>query len=66
MTAIGHPPTLGQLVRIRQRRYLVEHAVPPPVPGDATLVRLSCVDATRKASRSPSSGNARSIRNKPR
>jgi superfamily II DNA or RNA helicase len=32
------------LVNLRQRRYLVEETVPPFEPGDATLVRLSCVD----------------------
>lgn len=37
-------PSPGGLVNIRQRRYLVEETVPPPEPGDATLVRLSCVD----------------------
>jgi superfamily II DNA or RNA helicase len=29
---------------LRQRRYLVEETVPPPDLGDATLVRLACVD----------------------
>src|SRR5438128_1039452 len=44
MTAIPRPPTPGQLVYVRQRRYLVEETVPPIEPGDATLVRLACVD----------------------
>src|SRR5438445_6629830 len=44
MTAIPRPPTPGQLVHVRQRRYLVEETVPPIKPGDATLVRLACVD----------------------
>lgn len=44
MTSIPFPPDPGQLVYLRQRRYLVEETVPPPVPGDATLVRLACVD----------------------
>jgi hypothetical protein len=34
----------GQIVRVRQRQYLVEQVVPPPVPSDATLLRLSCLD----------------------
>jgi hypothetical protein len=44
MTAIPLPPTPGELVHLRQRRYLVEETVPPSEPGDATLVRLACVD----------------------
>lgn len=44
MRAIPLPPTAGQLVHVRQRRYLVEETVAPPEPGDATLVRLACVD----------------------
>src|SRR6202050_3740782 len=34
----------GQIARVRQRQYLVEDVVPPPAPGDATVVRLSCLD----------------------
>jgi SNF2 family DNA or RNA helicase len=37
-------PTPGQIARVRQRLYLVEETVPPPNPGDSTLVRLSCLD----------------------
>lgn len=44
MTAISSPPQPGQVVRVRQRQYLVEEAVPPVVPTDSTLVRLSCLD----------------------
>lgn len=46
MTAglIAAPPQPGQIVRVRQRLYTVEETTPPPQPGDATLVRLSCVD----------------------
>jgi SNF2 family DNA or RNA helicase len=44
LTAIPRPPEPGQLVHLRQRRYLVEETVPPPEPGDATLVHLACVD----------------------
>jgi hypothetical protein len=44
MTGIGLPPQPGQIVRVRQRQYLTEELVPPPSPGDATLVRLSCLD----------------------
>ncbi len=38
------PSQAGQIVRVRQRQYLVEEVVPPPLPQDATLVRLSCLD----------------------
>lgn len=41
---IPPPPEPGQLVFVRQRRYLVEETVAPPVPGDTTLVRMACVD----------------------
>lgn len=44
MTHTFQPPQPGQIVRLRQRQYLVEEAVSPPRPGDATLVRLSCLD----------------------
>jgi SNF2 family DNA or RNA helicase len=39
------PPILkpGQIVRVRQRRYLVEE-VKPPEDGGCTLVQLACVD----------------------
>ena len=39
-----HVPTTGEIVRVRSRRYLVEDVTPPPVPGDQTLVRLSCLE----------------------
>src|SRR5437763_9707420 len=44
MATVPLAPSPGQLVHLRQRRYLVEETVPPPAPGDATLVRLACVD----------------------
>src|SRR5260370_41691301 len=37
-------PQAGQIARVRQRQYLVEAVVPPVAAGDATLVRLSCLD----------------------
>jgi len=37
-------PVPGQLVGVRQRLYLVEQSNLPLNPGDATLLRLSCVD----------------------
>jgi SNF2 family DNA or RNA helicase len=37
-------PEAGAIVHVRQRLYLVEQVIPSPRPGDATLVRLSCVD----------------------
>jgi hypothetical protein len=38
---IGPAPSPGQVVRVRQRQYLVEEVLTPPAPGDATLVRLA-------------------------
>src|SRR5260370_1122292 len=32
-------PKVGEIIHARQRQYLVEDVVPPPAPGDATLVR---------------------------
>jgi SNF2 family DNA or RNA helicase len=37
-------PAPGEIVRVRQRQYLVEDVQPPPAPGDATLVSMSCLD----------------------
>ena len=37
-------PSSGQIVRVRQRSYLVEQIVPSAKHGDSRLVRLSCVD----------------------
>jgi len=38
-------PEPGEIVRVRQRQYLVEDVQPPPEPGvDATLVSMSCLD----------------------
>jgi hypothetical protein len=37
-------PEAGAIVHVRQRLYLAEQVVPPPSVGEATLVRLSCVD----------------------
>jgi hypothetical protein len=34
----------GQLVHVRARRYLIDQVLPPPRPGDATLLRLACID----------------------
>ncbi|MDC0674428.1 DISARM system SNF2-like helicase DrmD [Nannocystis radixulma] len=34
----------GQIVHVRARQYLVDEVVPPPQPGHATLVRLSCLE----------------------
>ncbi len=38
------PPARGRVVRARSRRWLVDHVTPAPRPGDATLVRLHCLD----------------------
>jgi hypothetical protein len=37
-------PEAGQIVRVRQRLYVVEQAVPPCRSHDSTLVKLSCID----------------------
>lgn len=37
-------PDAGAIVHVRQRLYLVEQVIAPPTVGEATLVRLSCVD----------------------
>lgn len=37
-------PQAGEIVEVRQRRYLVEDTIPPVNGCDATLVALSCVD----------------------
>jgi hypothetical protein len=37
-------PAPGQIVRVRQRLYLVEQTVAALRAGDSTLVRMSCVD----------------------
>jgi SNF2 family DNA or RNA helicase len=37
-------PEPGQIVRVRQRLYLVEQVIPPVGRGDSTLATLSCVD----------------------
>ncbi len=42
MTALAPEP--GRIALVRQRRYLVENVTPPPSPGDALLVDLSCLD----------------------
>src|SRR5213595_2453190 len=42
--ALDLPPRIGEIVRVRSRRYLVEEVSAPPTPGDDTLVRLSCLE----------------------
>lgn len=37
-------PTRGQIVQVRQRRYLVEDVIPGKSPAESTLVTMSCVD----------------------
>jgi hypothetical protein len=44
MPMIPPPPASGQIVRLRQRLYLVEEVVDPPETDQSTLVRLSCLD----------------------
>ncbi len=44
MPQISLPPGVGQIVRVRQRQYLVEEVIRPADPAESTLVRLSCID----------------------
>lgn len=44
MEILDSIPTAGQIVRVRQRHYLVEEQVAPINSGDANLLRLSRVD----------------------
>src|SRR5262249_39364890 len=44
MLEVAQAPEPGQIVRVRQRQHLVEEVIPPPTEGEATLVRLSCVE----------------------
>jgi superfamily II DNA or RNA helicase len=37
-------PAPGEIVRVRQRQYLVEDVQPSPGPSGATLVAMSCLD----------------------
>jgi hypothetical protein len=37
-------PEIGEIVEVRQRRYLVDECVPAVNGGDSTLVAMSCVD----------------------
>ena len=44
LTPITRIPAPGEIVRVRQRQYLVEEVVRPSTAEDATLVRMSCLD----------------------
>lgn len=44
MPVIFEVPTPGQIVRVRQRQYLVEEVVAAPDFGDSPLVRMACLD----------------------
>jgi superfamily II DNA or RNA helicase len=44
MSVTSALPEVGQIVRVRQRLYLVEGMVPRPRPQDSTLVELSCIE----------------------
>ena len=44
LTAPCQLPEPGQLVHLRQRRWLVEAVDEAPCPGEATLVHAACVD----------------------
>ena len=37
-------PSVGQIVHVRSRQYLVEQVVPPDEPTSSTVVKLSCLD----------------------
>ena len=42
--AIDIPPSHGDIVRVRSRRYLVEEVTQPIEAGDDHLIRLSCLE----------------------
>jgi hypothetical protein len=44
MNLLPSAPQPGEIVRVRQRQYLVEDVQPPAEPGEATLVSMSCLD----------------------
>jgi len=44
MPPAAPPPRRGEIVRVRQRRYLVEDVVDAPSATECTLVRLACLD----------------------
>jgi hypothetical protein len=44
MAMIPAPPAPGQIVRVRQRQYLVEEMVKAPAFGDSSVVRMACLD----------------------
>ncbi len=37
-------PSVGELVHVRSRQWLVEEVVDPPAPGESPRVRLACAD----------------------
>jgi superfamily II DNA or RNA helicase len=44
MQHLAETPAPGQIVRVRQRQYLVEEVLVPEAAADATFVRLSCLE----------------------
>ena len=38
------PPRVGELVRVRSRRWLVQEVVDAPIPGESPQVRLACAE----------------------
>lgn len=42
--AVVAPVSIGDIVKVRSRQYLVQEVVLPPREGDSTLVRLSCLE----------------------
>ena len=40
----ARPPTEGELVHVRSRRWLVEGVVEPLAPGESAVVRLACAE----------------------
>jgi superfamily II DNA or RNA helicase len=43
-TPTANLPRVGEIVKVRQRQYLVEDVTSSPLTGEASLVRMSCVD----------------------
>ena len=44
LTLPESPPTIGQMVRVRSRYWLVEKVIPGKRPGDTARVSLACAD----------------------
>ncbi len=60
--AVDIPATIGQIVRVRSRQYLVEDVTAPPTPATTPSSASRASTTTPRASSSRSSGRGRSTR----